>query len=82
MIRVDGRAVDTLGRGEGFGEIALLHDVERTATVAALTETTLFVVEREPFLVAVTGHGQTRERMHRVAADRIAAAREEAGETG
>jgi MFS family permease len=62
-----------LGRGEGFGEIALLHDVTRTASVTALTDTTLVAIDREPFLVAVTGHGGTRQRAERVASARLAA---------
>ena len=67
----DGRLVATLGRGEGFGEIALLHDVPRTATVVAVTAATLTAVEREPFLVAVTGHSQTQERLEQVASHRL-----------
>ena len=67
----DGRLVATLGRGEGFGEIALLHSVTRTATVVAVTAATLTAIEREPFLVAVTGHSQTQERLEHVASDRL-----------
>jgi hypothetical protein len=69
----DGRRIATHTRGEGFGEIALLHNMTRTATVAAVTAATLTAIEREPFLVAVTGHGQTHERFESVASHRLAA---------
>ncbi len=61
-----GHLVATLGRGEGFGEIALLHGVPRTATVMTRSDASLFVLEREAFLVALTGHSPTR-----IAADEI-----------
>jgi CRP-like cAMP-binding protein len=67
----DGRPVATRGRGEGFGEIALLHGGMRTATVIPVTAATLTPIEREPFLVAVTGHSQTRERFEHVASSRL-----------
>ena len=70
-IRKDGALVNTLGRGEGFGEIALLHDAPRNATVVALTDAALVAVEREPFLVALTGHAPTRERLELVASQRL-----------
>ncbi len=65
-----GARVNTLQRGEGFGEISLVDDISRTATVVAVTETRLVVVEREPFLIALTGHAPTRERIDRVARER------------
>jgi hypothetical protein len=70
QVSSDGRALGRLERGEGFGEIALLHDGLRTATVTALTPGRLLVIQRDPFLVAVTGHGDTEQRAHEIALQR------------
>jgi MFS family permease len=58
------------GPGESFGEIALLHDVPRTATVRTTQPTRLLELEREQFLVAVTGHRRSSQVAHTVVTDR------------
>jgi hypothetical protein len=59
-VAVDGEHVRDAGRGSCFGEVALLADVPRTATVTAVAGGRLLAVERVPFLVAVTGRDTSR----------------------
>ena len=53
-VDIDGSHIRQLGPGDWFGEIALLRDVPRTASVTALTNVSLWGVDRESFLASVT----------------------------
>ena len=58
--------------GAGFGEIALLRDVPRTATVTTTAATTLLAIDRGSFLAAVTGHAGALAAAHAVASATLA----------
>ena len=72
-VQQDGRLLNRCGRGEGVGEIALLHSIVRTATVIAHSAATVYQLNREPFLTAVLGHAHTYREAHRIAGARLAA---------
>jgi MFS family permease len=59
IVELDQGMTRDLGPGDFFGEIALLRDVPRTATVRALEPLQLYAVERDGFIAAVTGHAPT-----------------------
>jgi CRP-like cAMP-binding protein len=71
-IRIDGLRCETQGEGECFGEIALLNDVPRTATVTARSGCRLLALERRHFVTAVTGHHRSDEAAAAVAEERLA----------
>jgi MFS family permease len=70
-VSVDEQQLATQGPGDHFGEIALLRDVPRTATVTAKTDTELFALERDDFVAAVTGHAGSTEAAEAIVGARL-----------
>ena len=60
-VSIGGRHVGEFGAGDSFGEIALLRDVPRMATVRAAEDLVLQGLDRGVFIPAVTGHGESSE---------------------
>jgi MFS family permease len=76
-VHADGKPPQVLRRGDSFGEIALLRDVPRTATVTALSPVDLLTIDRGDFLAAVTGNPESAAAAHAVAAARLGSLRPE-----
>ena len=72
QVEIDGSVRRTQAEGECFGEIALLKDVPRTATVTALGGCRLLALDRRHFINAVTGHRRSGEAATVVVEDRLA----------
>ena len=70
-VSLQGRDIAELGAGDYFGEIALLRDVPRTATVSAEGPLKLLALERDEFLGAVTGSRVAVETADREASRRL-----------
>lgn len=68
----EGRTISELDTGSYFGEIALIRDVPRTATVTALTPVVLYALDRDDFLAAVTSHAPSAEAAEEVVSSRLA----------
>jgi monovalent cation:H+ antiporter, CPA1 family len=69
----------TRGSGEFFGEIALIRDTPRTATVPAAEPVQLVVVDRAAFLDSIGAHPRSTHTAHSVAEERLLTAAEAAG---
>jgi hypothetical protein len=62
----DGELLRELGPADVFGELALILDVPRTATVTATEPLLLRTLGREPFLAAVTGNQLSADELRRI----------------
>ncbi|HEV8154035.1 MAG TPA: MFS transporter [Gaiellales bacterium] len=71
----DGTEVARLAEGGYFGEIALVQDIPRTATVRATSDLALLALDRDEFIAAVTGHAPSREAADAVISSRLSGLR-------
>jgi MFS family permease len=71
QVEVDGERVRALGVGDTFGEIALVRDIPRTATVRALTDLELGALERDVFVGTLSRHPASAEAVGSIVAARL-----------
>jgi Cyclic nucleotide-binding domain len=70
-VTAGGRELGRAGRGEGFGELALLRDVPRTATVTAGTDARLYALDKARFLASVASHPSAAVEAERLVHERL-----------
>jgi CRP/FNR family transcriptional regulator, cyclic AMP receptor protein len=71
-VRRKGRKIGTRGGGDFIGEIALLEEVPRTATVKAKTPLRAFVLTRTDFLHLIEENPGVERKVMRALAKRVA----------
>jgi hypothetical protein len=71
-VSADDQPLSKLEAGDYFGEIALLRDLPRTATVTAASTAVLYGLDRADFLAAVTGHSPSAQAAEEVVSARLA----------
>jgi putative ABC transport system ATP-binding protein len=64
-IEIDGRQVNSLDQGSFFGEMALIHDQPRNATVRALTPVSCFVLEKDDFQNVIQSSSSFEEELRK-----------------
>jgi CRP-like cAMP-binding protein len=70
-VDIAGDRVRTLEEGDSFGEIALVRNVPRTATVRALTDLDLSALERDVFVGTLSRHAASAEAVGSIVAARL-----------
>lgn len=61
-VSIAGKVVNSLVVGDSFGEIALLRNIPRTASITATSDLTVRTIGRDRFIAAVTGHGDAADQ--------------------
>lgn len=73
-VRSDGRQLPPLGEGDFFGEIALVTDKARTATVTVASPTRALVITDRAFRELLRTSPEIQSKVLAAVADRLAAA--------
>jgi CRP-like cAMP-binding protein len=71
-VRQDRHPIATLGPGDCFGEIALLEDVQRTATIETITPVRAVVLDARGFASMMAASPTIAERIRAIEQQRLA----------